>query len=125
MIECKLFELRDRGTFIPIFAFRNKVISDMDGTTAQESAEDWLLRRAGFGSHSQHLVTVGHLCYVNECHWDHIEWPNPRTWGVAHKHIEEHWSELKSGDVIDVEFILGETKEKKTSERLDPYPPSL
>jgi hypothetical protein len=44
-----------------------------------------------------------------------------RTWAVAHNHIIENWNAIKDGDVIDVQFILGETKEKKRSERED-YP---
>jgi len=35
----------------------------------------------------------------------------------AHKYIKEHWDELRSGSVVDVEFILGESKEPKASER--------
>lgn len=41
-----------------------------------------------------------------------------RTFPVAHSFIENNWDELKDGDVIDVEFILGETAEKKVSERI-------
>jgi hypothetical protein len=37
----------------------------------------------------------------------------------AHRYIEENWNALSDGDVIDVEFILGETKEKKISERYE------
>jgi uncharacterized GH25 family protein len=40
-----------------------------------------------------------------------------RTFAVAHKWIIAHWWDIHPGDVIDVEFILGETKEKKKSER--------
>ena len=35
----------------------------------------------------------------------------------AHDYIAEHWAELDDGDVIDVEFILGEKPTKKISER--------
>lgn len=38
--------------------------------------------------------------------------------GNAHNWIIDHWQELKDGDVVDVQFILGETKEPKVSERL-------
>jgi len=41
------------------------------------------------------------------------------TWRVAHSYIEEHWEELKSGDVVDVEFIMGLRSEAKKSERLE------
>jgi len=121
MIELKLFELRDRGTFIPAFAFRNKPMPDNEGTFAErkQEQEDWLFRRAGFGVGSQHLVTLGNLHYVKEAHWDPIEWDNQRTWGNAHRYIEEHWDELQSGQVIDVEFILGEKPAPKVSERTE------
>ncbi|KKL90716.1 hypothetical protein LCGC14_1901950, partial [marine sediment metagenome] len=42
----------------------------------------------------------------------------PRTVAEAHRYVAAHWDELKSGDVIDVEFVLDETTEKKVSERL-------
>ena len=34
----------------------------------------------------------------------------------------EHFDELSDGDVVDVEFILGETTVKKVSERLTIHP---
>jgi len=37
---------------------------------------------------------------------------------TAHKYIIDHWVDLKEGDVVDVEFILGEASEKKISQRL-------
>ena len=36
----------------------------------------------------------------------------------AHRHIQYSWDELESGDVVDVEYILGESKFKKVSERI-------
>jgi len=36
---------------------------------------------------------------------------------LAHEWIEAHWAELRTGDVIDVEYLLEETKVKKVSER--------
>jgi hypothetical protein len=37
---------------------------------------------------------------------------------TAHHYIYDHFDELDDGDVVDVEFILGETAIKKVSERL-------
>ena len=52
--------------------------------------------------------------------YDCYGWPsNPRTYQVAHNYIATHWSALSDGDVIDVEFILGETDTRKTSERYE------
>ena len=48
---------------------------------------------------------------------DPFEWGlNPRTMHVAHKHIVENFDYLESGSVVDVEFILRETKHPKESE---------
>jgi hypothetical protein len=41
------------------------------------------------------------------------------THRVAHDHIRQHWDELRDGDVIDVEFILGRSSAPKVSERFD------
>ena len=46
-------------------------------------------------------------------------WWAGRTWFVAHAHIIANWDSLSDGDVVDVEFILGEKPTAKTSERLD------
>ncbi len=58
--------------------------------------------------------------------FDPYEWPeihpgSYRTMQVSHDYVEKNWDTIKSGDVIDVEFILGETKEKKISEEYHEY----
>ena len=39
-----------------------------------------------------------------------------RTYHVAHLYVQQHWDEITSGDVVDVEFVLGETDAPKESE---------
>jgi len=39
-----------------------------------------------------------------------------RTFTTAHFYITQEWAQLTSGDVVDVEFILGERTEPKLSE---------
>jgi hypothetical protein len=99
-VESKLIEVRDRGTFIPALAIR---VSGDDG---------YLARRAGF--HSP-LVILIHL-ETMECNYDPWNWRSPRTMPRAHRYIENCWNRLKSGDVVDVEFLLGETQAPKISE---------
>ena len=41
-----------------------------------------------------------------------------RTMQVAHNYIIEHYSGLSDGDVVDVEYVLGERLSPKISERL-------
>lgn len=40
---------------------------------------------------------------------------------VAHQFIEDHFDELNDGEVVDVQFILGETKVPKVSESINSY----
>lgn len=107
----KLFEIRDRATFIPVFAFRT-----FPKISSPEEAYLW--RRSGYGEDS--LIMLGRLDAYG-CQFDPFEWPHIRTMTTAHQYIENHFDELASGDVIDVEFILGEKPEKKISERIT-YP---
>lgn len=107
----KLFELRDRGTFIPILAIRLNM-----GQSSERCR--YLLGRAGYGTlleeQSQHVLLMN-LDYPERSHNSFYDW-NDRTYQTAHQYIIENWSDLESGQVIDVEFILGETDKPKQSE---------
>lgn len=107
-------ELRDRGTFIPIMA----ILMVPDVISTGYEAQRYLLARAGFrGAHCVVVMRMDcHAQIHNQCAYDCHDWDN-RTFAVAHNWIEKHFFELKDGDVIDVEFILGETSECKKSER--------
>ena len=109
----KLFEIRDIAKFIPVMAIN---IDDYDN---QE--QKWLLSRAGFVNVSHPSVRYILLCRINigggESRIEPYQWTG-RTMVQAHKYIVENWNQLEDGDVIDVEFILGETRVMKISERL-------
>src|SRR5262249_55810951 len=101
--------------------------SDFKTEDYVDDAEFFLLRRAGYAEHqirpsnypapTEPYIILCKLVEV-EAHYDPFDWPRNRTMTTAHRHIINHWDELTSGDVIDVEFILGETKEPKQSERI-------
>lgn len=111
-MKALMLEVRDKGTFIPI------LVVDMDPDLANVG-DRYLLRRAGFGS--PRCIQVTHL-NNGLSHYDPYDWPgSSRTMKIAHNYIDEHFDGLESGDVIDVEFILGETKDKKISERFEVY----
>ncbi len=110
-MTAKTFEILDRATFIPVLAVR----------LASPWEEDrYLLGRAGFQGLSPFVML--YRLTDNRANWDHTVWGTPerpeRTMTVAHKYIYEHFDELKRGSVIDVQAILGETKEPKESERV-------
>lgn len=114
-MNLKLFELRDRATFIPIFAFQT-----IPPSSLSDPKENWLMRKAGYGiEHPPVIIGVlncktpehSHCTYDPSVHGD-------RTFGTAHAFIEKHWDALNSGDVIDVEFLLGEKFEMAESDRI-------
>ncbi|MES2959856.1 MAG: hypothetical protein V4792_16825 [Pseudomonadota bacterium] len=99
----KLLEIRDAGTTIPAMAIQ---VSGADG---------WLLRRAGFGEQAciYLIMLATQRCAYDPYHWN----GGARTMPIAHIHIIDHWDDLTSGDVVDVEFILGATSAPKVSEQ--------
>ncbi len=104
MLDTKLLEVRDSGTFIPIIAV------ELNGD------DHYLLRHAGYGR--RRYISIANLISIANINkgpltYDAYGHGSSRTMPEAHKYIIENWDDLKNGDVIDVEFILGITKEKK------------
>lgn len=111
-MEVKLIEVRDAATFIPALAIR---------LGSEIEAERYLFGRAGFGT-----SPIGQGTYIilirledSEAHYDPQDWRGlARTMPEAHRELLSHWADYQSGDVLDVQFVLGEKAEKKVSERL-------
>jgi hypothetical protein len=109
-MEIKCLEIRDAGTFVPVICIR---------PVPDNEEQRYLLRRDGYKGDPSEACII----YINaQCRgvsYDPYNWPGqPRTHRVAHDYIEKHWFTLRDGDVVDVQFILGETKQCKTSERV-------
>ena len=78
-----------------------------------------LLRTAGY---SYHDIVFGNIILMSRLDTgqgtiDPYDWGN-RTLGTSHNFIKENFDGLKNGDVIDVEFILGESMVKKISQNI-------
>lgn len=99
----KLLEIRDEGTRIPAMA--TEAIPDNHRQSA-------ILQSAGYGGNR--CIILQHL-HKGEATYNPYDWRD-RTYKVAHLHIVKHWDDLKDGDVIDVQFLLGETEAPKRSE---------
>lgn len=109
-MNCKLFELRDKGTFIPIIALK---------VEARSEPERYLLARAGYGTEQCVILVRAECSGVNRnATYDPYAWGG-RTYPVAHNYIIDHFDELKSGAVVDVEHILGESTKPKLSESVE------
>jgi hypothetical protein len=115
MLETKLFEVRDEGTFIPVLAVR---VAPDELTYASRDYNSagtrYLIRRAGYGGGQVIMTRLDASGGPAYC--DPYLWPDFRTYRIAHLHITEHWKDLESGDVVDVQFILRETGAPKRSE---------
>lgn len=113
--EVKLFEVRDEGTTMPVIALKPNPATE---------AEAWCYARTGYGlepADMRQYVLLAPL-HAGEglmvCDpYKHPGAPTRRTLFIAHKHIIANWDYLRSGDVVDVQFILGETTEPKLTER--------
>lgn len=99
-MKIKLFEIRDRGTYIPAIAI------EVNGD------EHYLLRYAGYGRRPYILLATLNKSKLT---YNQFDWEGSRTMKVAHGYIIDNWDGLHTGDVIDVEFINGETQEPKLS----------
>lgn len=116
-MQVKCLEIRDKGTFIAALAV------DMNpGMIGGSDPDTWtnrryLLRRCGYACDGEPNIILARLDGGGQATNDPYEWGD-RTWSVAHKHIIEHWAELKDGDVVCVEHILGERAEPNVSERI-------
>lgn len=117
-MRTKALEIRDRMTFIPMLCVDMNPGMSYDFTAAQQGCERYLLRRCGYNCNGVPNVIMTRLDGSGKATNDPYGWSD-RTFTVAHNYIIEHWNELHDGDVIDVEFILGETATKKISERLE------
>lgn len=102
----KVFELRDHGTFIPLLCIK-----------PQCDDHPFVAKMAWrFGYRGSRAVIALHMGVPDRgCQSDPFGW-NDRTFQTAHRHIEEHWDELRTGDLIDVRVLLGETKTPCPSE---------
>lgn len=119
----KAFEVRDSMTFIPVIAIKMSPESEYNGRDLFDELESerYLLRRSGFNIPFSHVI----LCRMDALGQKYAASYDPYGWGGlgnrtlhhAHLYINDNFDELKSGDVIDVEYILNETNKPKKSER--------
>lgn len=107
-MEVKVLEIRDAGTFMPVICMR---------PVAQNESQRYLLRRDGYRADASETCIIVIKPQCRGVSYDPYNWDSG-TVIDAHNYIEKHWQELVDGDVIDVQFIRGETTTKKLSERV-------
>ena len=107
-MNAKLIEIRDAGTFIPA------MVVQLEPTC---ETERYLLGRAGFRGYSplggpwvilvplEDLTGTTYSCLRGR-----------RTYDTIHQYLGRHWDDVVSGQVLDVEYILGEVLAPKQTE---------
>ena len=110
MLENKIFEIRDRMTFIPALCTK------MAPTIHTAEREEKLMRHSGYGF-GVPMIILTMLNDTKRTSYNAFSWGD-RTMHNAHLYINEHFNELETGAVVDVEYILGETDKPKTPEAI-------
>lgn len=109
-MEVKCLEIRDSGTFIPVICLRPVPVNE---------EQRYLLRRDGYRGDVSEPCVIMIDAQCRGVAYDPYDWKrDTRTKDTAHHFIRKNWHELRDGDVIDVQHVLGETPTKKVSERL-------
>lgn len=115
-MDIKILEIRDSGTRIDVLA----VDMNPDPPTSYiADTQRYYLRRAGYLCDGRPNIAITQIGMDGRPAWnDPYGWGyGSRTMRTAHAYIIEHWEELRTGAVVDVEYILGERDTPKVSER--------
>ena len=110
----KVLEIRDRATCFSAMAI--KMVRAAYHATNRVDGVNWAnvqaahLSRSGYGFEYPSIM----FCNMNggKISYDPYSWVD-RTYHAAHKYVRDNFDTLKEGDVVDVEFILGETTQPK------------
>ena len=106
-MEIKLLEIRDEATMFSALCI------NMNPGTEPERLH---LRHHGYPCDGRpNIVMTNTSADSKPATNDPYAWRD-RTFATAHHYIITNWTDLKTGDVVDVQFILGETATKKMAE---------
>lgn len=107
---CKVFEVRSPATMIAILAIK---------LSAHNDQERRLLCHSGFGingySFSRYFIVFpidGGTGHASTDPYDH----KSHELRVAHIYIQKHFDDMENGEVIDIDYIEGNTLAPKTSD---------
>lgn len=108
-MQTKMIEIRDSMTTIAALAIR---------MIANDLKEYSFLWREGYPKDGSSIVLMrlSDQKATNDPYKWHALGMGLRTMQISHDFIINHWDEIESGDVVDVEYILNETTAPKTPE---------
>jgi hypothetical protein len=109
-MNSKLFEVRDRNTLLVVVATR---------LSPDDDRCRWLLSWAGFGKNAEAQRRYILVSSINGG-GTHPQSCDPYlgdiTTRTVHRYLEDHWDDCNSGDLLDAEFLRGETASPKQSD---------
>ena len=112
-MKLKMFEIRDIGTYIPVIAIK---------LGGENSSQLYMLGRAGYGLapeiQNKYILLIQIDGGIGNTRSDPYDWDD-RTMFTAHQYIIENFDALEDSAIVDVEYILGETKQPKIAERFE------
>jgi hypothetical protein len=108
-MQAKIFEVRDSMTCIPVLVVEL-------ASAVSNNSERMLLRHAGYAAGDRCFMLVQIAGGGGKCSCDPYDFTGNRTLMTAFEYIQNHWDELEPGQVVDVQFILGETTQPKASD---------
>lgn len=93
------------------------MLKNPNGVACPNKQHDaWLGKRPGIKAYDgQPYILLVKLDGV-DAEYDPFQW-TIGTMPTAHRWLIAHWDEVRSGDVVDVEFLLGQSSAPKVSER--------
>lgn len=109
MVQLKLIEVRDVQTFIPALAIRF------------QGADNWLLAKAGFLRTNDYVLLINLVTLEANTIPDKWGSGEFNTMKVVHKTLKNEWDDIQNNEVIDVDFIIGNSEVPKVSERYADY----
>lgn len=112
----KTFEIIDKAWSRPVIATK---------ITPWCAADTRLLAQAGIGFNIEgrsNIILVTVILDGEGCsRIDAQGWPySPRGLRIAHHYFDFHFDILESGELIDIEYLVGETKTKRIDDTIDP-----
>jgi len=116
-VAVKFLEVRADGYFLSMLA-----VGAYPTIDKLNDREIWILNRAGRSAKHTQILLMDLVSGASS--WEPGNWTDRET-TITHVHLLSNWKSIKSGDVIDIQYILGERKTIRLSEQVAPQKPYM
>ena len=112
LTETKIFAIHDVMTLVSMMVQR---------LVPETLQEELILSRAGYREIDNYFFFSTFRDEMGEFTYDVYKLENQRSFGTAARYIKQNWDELESGELIDIEYILGEIDEDQITRFEDEF----